>query len=729
MGERFRIAVVGARRRRQGIGEHVARHFHAAGMDVCAIVGTSESTVAEARDNLLKRHGIDCRGYLSLESLLAHEHVDIVALCSPPEFHREQLTVAADAGVNVLCEKPLWWEEGEDVLRETQRLVDRFASRGLLLEQILQWPRCITSFRNLYPEETLAEVDTFSMLLSPVSSGWRMMLDAAPHGLSMLNELVGPGEIDDIIVQHPNDDPTWMQTSFNYKHGAGKTKVILEFKRCLESPRPAGFIINTKGIRREITLPSYNISFHSGDRRIAVQDPLRSKIDEFVSRLSRRERTNSDFLMRGMRLLETLVRNAVKAEDDLLANKTKNRTDGIHDFATKLLQPHTLDRLKNYVRWQARTRRQLNSDPPKEIEKDIDQAPVSINLDLTTACNYSCDHCVDIRILNTGIRHEDEQLKLSLENMAARGLKSVIIIGGGEPTVHPAFSDVVRQIKSLGLQVGIVTNGSGNSKIAQIANILEKRDWVRLSLDAGSDPTFQAIHKPRHPLSLEQICRGLIEIRKANRDLAIGFSFVVIWRTAKTGSADLTVNVHEMAAAARLAKDSGFTYIAFKPFLERAENNAERIGLNPTDHSKDTLRAISVGITEARAFQDESFSVVVSTNLKALLAGSCTAHQSQPRMCHMTFFRQVLSPLGVFNCPVYRGVPLARIGNKTSYAIADPTKMKDATLNNILEFNAKEECSQVTCLYNDTNWWIENLIEDPAKLDQLELAKEEDYFL
>ncbi|MCK7510022.1 MAG: hypothetical protein MZV70_42290 [Desulfobacterales bacterium] len=28
--------------------------------------------------------------------------------------------------------------------------------------------------------------------------------------------------------------------------------------------------------------------------------------------------------------------------------------------------------------------------------------PISLNLDLTTACNFSCPHCVDSRLLNTG---------------------------------------------------------------------------------------------------------------------------------------------------------------------------------------------------------------------------------------------------------------------------------------------------------------------------------------
>ena len=38
-------------------------------------------------------------------------------------------------------------------------------------------------------------------------------------------------------------------------------------------------------------------------------------------------------------------------------------------------------------------------------------APISINLDLTTACNYRCDHCIDWDILNTKHRHDEETLR------------------------------------------------------------------------------------------------------------------------------------------------------------------------------------------------------------------------------------------------------------------------------------------------------------------------------
>ncbi|MBT4522213.1 MAG: radical SAM protein, partial [Halieaceae bacterium] len=171
-------------------------------------------------------------------------------------------------------------------------------------------------------------------------------------------------------------------------------------------------------------------------------------------------------------------------------NNEQLELTAIHDFATKLTQPGAEEALQQYVRWQIAQRTEAESVKAADLTAKIpDFAPISINLDLTTACNYACDHCVDLDILNTGIRFDHNKLLSSLELMANRGMKSVIVIGGGEPTLYPHFSETIRFMKQLGLQVAIVSNGAGNRKIAEVADCMDQQDWVRLSLDAGSDDT------------------------------------------------------------------------------------------------------------------------------------------------------------------------------------------------------------------------------------------------
>ena len=83
-----------------------------------------------------------------------------------------------------------------------------------------------------------------------------------------------------------------------------------------------------------------------------------------------------------------------------------------------------------------------------------DIAPLSINLDLTTACNYACDHCIDWDILNSK-REARGRAAAPVDSRAWRsaGLRSVILIGGGEPTLYPGFVEFVVFLKELGLAV------------------------------------------------------------------------------------------------------------------------------------------------------------------------------------------------------------------------------------------------------------------------------------
>ncbi len=424
--------------------------------------------------------------------------------------------------------------------------------------------------------------------------------------------------------------------------------------------------------------------------------------------------------------------NATPVEQDESGEQLE--LSSIHDFATKLTQPEAKDALEHYVNWQVDQRTNVNaSDLGSESAKVPDFAPISINLDLTTACNFACDHCVDLDILNTGIRYDHDKLMSSLELMAKRGLRSVIVIGGGEPTLYPKFAEVIRFMKGLGLQVAIVSNGTGNQKIAEVADCMDANDWVRLSLDSGTDATFQPMHNPRKDFTLEGICAKVPAIKAANPDLTMGFSYIVTWRGANINDTDIVENLHEISLATKLARDSEFDYISFKPFLTRDElNNAEVIDIKRQSNVEETVARIQAQIDEAVKLETDNFRVLRSTGLKAMLSGQTQSLGKQPQQCHMQFFRQVLSPLGLYNCPVYRNQDHGKLGDKNAAAdemAYDATRSQTASL--IRDFNATTSCEKVTCLYNDVNWWIENLIENPEQLSQLETSGSEapDYFL
>ena len=97
----------------------------------------------------------------------------------------------------------------------------------------------------------------------------------------------------------------------------------------------------------------------------------------------------------------------------------------------------------------------------------------------------------------------------------------------------------------------------------------------------------------------------------------------------------------------------------------------------------------------------------------------------------MQAMRQVLTPTGLYNCPAHRGVEKAKIAGPNAYRDPDSAAQTGGALLQILDsFDASHECREVTCLYNEANWWLEKIIGDPTVDLEAELGAERlDYFL
>lgn len=401
----------------------------------------------------------------------------------------------------------------------------------------------------------------------------------------------------------------------------------------------------------------------------------------------------------------------------------------IHDFTAKLRQPSLLPQVQAYVSWRralARARADGSPDPAPPAE----QVPLSINLDLTTACNYRCDHCIDWDILNSRYKHQEDELVASLEAMASRGMRSVILIGGGEPTVHPRFVDFTRRLKELELQVAVVSNGSRGDKLLEVAPLFDAKDWIRLSLDSGSNELFRAMHKPvDKALTLDAICEWIPKIKAASPQVKVGFSFIIVWDGAQRDGTQVHENVHEIVMATERAKRYGFDYISLKPFLERTPEGAEVMDPDSAEAELDAMvKRIRGEVDEAKTLADDTFTVYESTNLRTLEQGNWKEFTHQPKTCHMQALRQVLTPTGLFNCPAHRGVEKARVSVAGAFKDEAACHATTAGLATLLdEFDASHECREVTCLYNKVNWWLEEMIEKGTELQPSE--EREDYFL
>jgi hypothetical protein len=404
----------------------------------------------------------------------------------------------------------------------------------------------------------------------------------------------------------------------------------------------------------------------------------------------------------------------------------------IHDFTAKLRQPALLPRVEAYIQWRRAVRAARAAgqpDPPPIAE----HAPLSINLDLTTACNYRCDHCIDWDILNSAYKHREQELMDSLRVMAERGMRSVILIGGGEPSIHPRFVEFVTFLKELDQQVAIVSNGSRGDRLLEVARLFDENDWIRLSLDSGSNELFRDMHNPTDKkIDLDSICEWIPKIKAANPKPRVGFSYIIVWEGAeREADAPVHENIHEVVLATKRAKQYGFDYISLKPFLERTPEGAEIMDPEAGESELGLrLKQIRAAVDEAKTHATDDFQVFESTNLRLLESGKWVDFTKQPKNCHIQALRQVLTPTGLYNCPAHRGVEKAKIADQEGFKDADCAEATTANLSKLMDdFDASHECREVTCIYNKVNWWLEQKIDDPSAPGLLPSEEREDYFL
>ena len=397
-----------------------------------------------------------------------------------------------------------------------------------------------------------------------------------------------------------------------------------------------------------------------------------------------------------------------------------------HDFSSKLRQDATLQRLKDYIQWQ----RGCGVDTRDRGLPIF--SPISINLDLTSACNFSCPFCVDSKLINAGKTLTLEEVKKTIHTLHSHGLLSVILIGGGEPTLHKDFGEIVRYIKSKRLQIGIVTNGSQLERVEAVVGELKEKDWIRISIDAAGEGVFQALHLPRTQVTLGRILGKAKRMKKKNPVVSLGYSFVIVWEGVEINGKRLRANLDEMTRSVELAREFSFDYVSFKPCLVRWNESQRETLLKNVGKTKEEeiIDQIKIHLQEARHVAGDQVKILESSNLRAMLNRETDQIKRQPKRCHMQFFRTVVTPFGIFHCPAFRGVEEARIGEPDGYL--SETKFKESlkrAAQSIRTFDAEKECKDVGCFYNRTDWWLEEFIHSEEDVHDLEKVENDNFFL
>ncbi len=112
---------------------------------------------------------------------------------------------------------------------------------------------------------------------------------------------------------------------------------------------------------------------------------------------------------------------------------------------------------------------------------DEQKRPIVADVFLTDYCNSKCSYC---RYGNrTGEYITVDDFSFYLWKLQEMGVRAIILTGGGEPTIHPEFSDIVKELDGFGFPYGMNTNGILFREVASA-------DFVKISIDEGNGEEY-----------------------------------------------------------------------------------------------------------------------------------------------------------------------------------------------------------------------------------------------
>ncbi len=199
MTESLRVAVAGA----SGIGKHHAKWFAAAGCEVVAFCGSSETTARSTESALADLFGFRGRAYSDLSTMLASECPDILDVSTPNALHFDCVITGLRNGCHVLCEKPLvWGDDVSSISAQAEQLVREAQERDLLFAACTQYATALPLYHSLLDAAppTPAEIIHFHAEMETRASGQAraardVWIDMGPHPLSLLLSWFPQGHI------------------------------------------------------------------------------------------------------------------------------------------------------------------------------------------------------------------------------------------------------------------------------------------------------------------------------------------------------------------------------------------------------------------------------------------------------------------------------------------------------------------------------------------------------
>lgn len=292
-------------------------------------------------------------------------------------------------------------------------------------------------------------------------------------------------------------------------------------------------------------------------------------------------------------------------------------------------------------------------DRVREWSEGKGSRPITYELDMTNICNSRCPFCFGF----SSSEHATATLTFEqacdiLRQVKAFGGRGVTFTGGGEPLCNAATPEAVRFARSIGLDVGFITNGIFlNENIADV--IVDNCTWVRVSLDAGSPAVYQKTHGLNGD-TFEKVVentRTLVRRKKQRGSVT----------TIGTGFITAPGVTNDMLPYARISRDIGVDYAQFRPLLKKFFQTEINQGVD-----RDMLTAMA----QCQQLSTADFHVLCSVHKYDVMKDGGTGRRYD--QCHGHHFTAVISAnRRMYLCCHMRGLEKYCIGDLAAQSLED----------------------------------------------------------
>lgn len=180
----------------------------------------------------------------------------------------------------------------------------------------------------------------------------------------------------------------------------------------------------------------------------------------------------------------------IKINDEILT-KIVNKLENTDDYASCFVFFETDDTITNNytIREKSKSEHSFTSTGIKfwrhqeqmlNYKNGGTNTVVSTHISPEGTCNLKCPYC-SVTYRKNASRIELSVIKDYVLKLKTRGLKAVILTGGGEPTLYKHFNELIIWLKQQDLSVALITNGT-NSRLVD-DDVWKLFSWVRVSVN------------------------------------------------------------------------------------------------------------------------------------------------------------------------------------------------------------------------------------------------------